>query len=130
MPTTSWDSVTRRSPVGPSAFREFGRTVELQPDNWPAQLKLAELSLRGGKVQDAKDRAQLILHSNPKNLDAQLLLSSADAALGDSKAALAEGVAAIHMAPDHPTLYSHLGTLYAAVNEPAKAEENFKKANR
>ncbi len=111
-----------------SAFREFGRTVELQADNWPAQLKLAELSLRGGKVQEAKDRAQLILRNNPKNLEAQLLLSSADAALGDSKAALAEGIAATEMAPDQPTPYSHLGMLYAVANDPAKAEENFKKA--
>jgi tetratricopeptide (TPR) repeat protein len=111
-----------------SAFREFGRTVELQPENWPAQLKLAELSLRGGKVQEAKDRAQLILRNNPKNVDAQLLLSSADVALGDSKAALAEGIAATDIAPDQPTPYSHLGMLYAATNDPTKAEENFKRA--
>src|SRR6202165_1030622 len=32
-----------------SAFRELSRTVELQPENWPAQLQLAELTLRGGK---------------------------------------------------------------------------------
>jgi tetratricopeptide (TPR) repeat protein len=111
-----------------SAFRELSRTVELQADNWPAQLKLAELSLRGGKAQEAKDRAQLILRSNPKNVDAQLVLSSSDAALGDSKAALSEAVAATQMAPDQPSVYSHLGLLYAASGDAAKAEENLKKA--
>jgi tetratricopeptide (TPR) repeat protein len=50
-----------------SAFREFSRTVELQPDNWPAQLQLAELTLRSGKAQEAKDRALVILRSNPTN---------------------------------------------------------------
>ena len=37
-----------------SAFRELSWTVELQPENWPAQLQLAEIALRGGKAQDAK----------------------------------------------------------------------------
>ena len=44
-----------------SAFRELSRTVELQPENWPAQLQLAEMSLRAGQAQEAKDRALLIL---------------------------------------------------------------------
>src|SRR3984893_17423 len=71
-----------------SAFREFARTVDLDPQNWTAQLELARLSLRGGKAQDAKDRALVVLQSNPKNADAQIVLSSADAALGNSKVAL------------------------------------------
>src|SRR3984893_15392329 len=71
-----------------SAFREFARTIELEPQNWAAQLELAQLSLRSGKAQDAKDRALAILQSNPKNADAQIVLSSADAALGNSKVAL------------------------------------------
>src|SRR6202043_2766513 len=90
-----------------SAFREFSRTVELDPQNWAAQLELAKLSLRGGKAQEAKDRAVVILQSNPKNADAQILLSSADAALGNSKDALREAQEARAMAPDQPAVFMH-----------------------
>src|ERR1700730_13837245 len=72
------------------ALRELAHSSERDRQNWAAQLELAKLSLRGGKAQDAKDRALVILQSNPKNADAQILLSSADAALGDSKDALRE----------------------------------------
>lgn len=111
-----------------SAFRELTRTVELQPANWPAQVQLAELTLRGGKAQDAKDRALLILRGNPKNADAEIVLSSSDSALGDSKSALQEAKDATQMAPDQPRVFIHLALLQAGAGESAEAEENFKKA--
>src|ERR1700686_3424123 len=55
-----------------AAFAELMRPVELQPDNWDAQLELGRLQLAAGKKQEAKDRAQLILKANPNNVDAQL----------------------------------------------------------
>src|SRR6202140_4736617 len=100
-----------------SAFREFARTVELDPQNWAAQLELAKLSLAGGKAQDAKDRALVILESNPKNADAQIVLSSADVALGDSKDALREAQEATLMTPDQPAVFIHLGILQARTGD-------------
>jgi len=58
-----------------AAFNELLRTVDLDPQNWPAQLDLGKIFLGAGKPQEAKDRALLILHSNPKDVDAQILLS-------------------------------------------------------
>lgn len=111
-----------------SAFRELSRAVELQPANWPAQVQLAELSLRGGKPHDAKDRALLVLHSNPQNSDARIVLSSADAALGDPQGALQEGIEATRMSPNRVEAFTHLGLLYARSGDVGKAEENLKKA--
>src|ERR1700730_10198154 len=111
-----------------SAFREFARTVELDPQNWAAQLELAKLSLRGGKAQDAKDRAVVILRSNPKNADAQMVLSSADAALGNSKDALREAQEATVMAPDQAAVFINLGVLQARTGDPKGAEATLKKA--
>ncbi len=42
------------------AYRELKRTIEIEPENWPAQLGLAQLELAGGKRQEARDRALLI----------------------------------------------------------------------
>src|SRR6516164_4075972 len=67
----------------PSAYQELRRTVELQPDNWQAQLELGQIELAGGRRQDAKDRALAILKSVPTNSDAQILLSNADLGLGN-----------------------------------------------
>ena len=45
-----------------AAIRELQRTIELQPDNWHAQIDLGQIVLAGGKSQDAKDRAMAVLH--------------------------------------------------------------------
>jgi tetratricopeptide (TPR) repeat protein len=112
-----------------SAFRELARTVELQPENWPAQLQLAEMSLRAGQAQEAKDRALLILRSNPNHADAQVVLSAADAALNDSKSALREAQEATRMAPDRPEPYLHLSVLQARSGDLTQAESSLKKAS-
>src|SRR5208282_3420675 len=74
--------------VWTGAYQELMRTVALEPENWAAQLDLGNLLLKGEKVHEAKDRALLILQNNPNNPDAQVLLSSADALLGNRKEAL------------------------------------------
>ena len=66
-----------------SAYQELSRTVDLQPQNWKAQLDLGQLELAGAKRQEAKNRALLILKNNPNDSDAQMLLANADAALGN-----------------------------------------------
>src|SRR5262249_51026110 len=50
------------------AFRELQRTIELDPQNWSAQLDLGALYLFGGKAADAKDQALTILKSNTNDL--------------------------------------------------------------
>ena len=111
-----------------SAYQELLRTVDLQPDNWPAQLDLGKLQLAGAKPQDAKDRALLILKSNPKNADAKMLLSDADVALGNLSGALQEANDAIALSPDRPMLYLNLGHIQARMNDLPAAEQSFKRA--
>src|SRR5467141_3300544 len=96
-----------------AAFQELSRTVELQPQNWPAHLDLGQLLLVGGKPQEAKDRALLILHGNPEHSDAQILLSNADAALGNLNDALEEAREAVRIAPDRSTSLINLGLIQA-----------------
>src|SRR6267143_2440969 len=111
-----------------AAFQELSRTVDLQPQNWPAQLDLGQLLLAGGKPQEAKDRALLILQGNPKHADAQLLLSDADAALGNLESALDEARKATEMAPDRSASLINLGLIQAKANAFDNAEASLKKA--
>jgi Tfp pilus assembly protein PilF len=39
-----------------AAYQELQRTIELQPENWSAQLDLGQLVFAAGKAQDAKGR--------------------------------------------------------------------------
>src|SRR5258708_34264993 len=96
-----------------AAFQALSRTVELQPENWPAQLDLGQLLLAGAKPQEAKDRALVILHGNPKHSDAQILLSDADAALGNLNDALEEAREAVRIAPDRSASLINLGLIQA-----------------
>jgi tetratricopeptide (TPR) repeat protein len=110
------------------AFQELNRTVDLQPENWPAQLDIARLLLSGRKPQDAKDRALLILRSNPKHAEAQLLLSEADLALGNLKDALQEAREATEMAPEHSASFINLALIQARTGAISEAETSLKKA--
>src|SRR5258708_8440662 len=74
-----------------SAYQELLRTVDLDPTNWPAQLDIGKLYLGSGRLQAANERAVLILHSDPSNIDAKILLSDADDCLGNQNDALKEG---------------------------------------
>src|SRR5882724_4055437 len=111
-----------------SAFRELSRTVELDPENWPAQLDLGKIFFGSGKAQEAKDRALLILRSSPKDVEAQMLLSGADAALGNQKEALSEAREAVNLAPDRSPAYVNLALLQQKSGANNEAESNFQKA--
>ena len=111
-----------------AAFQELSRTVDLQPENWPAQLDLGQLFLADGKPQEAKDRALLILQGNPKHAEAQLLLSDADAALGNLEDALEEARTATEMAPDRSASLINLGLIQARTSAFDDAEASLKKA--
>jgi len=110
------------------AYQELNRTVDLQPDDWPAQLEIARMLLAARKPQDAKDRALLILRSNPKQAEAQILLSEADFTLGDLKNALQEARQATEMAPEHSIGYLNLALIQARTGAISDAEASLKRA--
>jgi Flp pilus assembly protein TadD len=111
-----------------AAIQELQRTIDLQPENWHAQIDLGQIILAGGKNQDAKDRALVVLHSDPKNLEAQLLLSNADALMGNSKDARREAQEAVALAPDQASTYINLAIIEQKAGWGDDAEVVLKKA--
>jgi Flp pilus assembly protein TadD len=111
-----------------AAYQELQRTIELQPENWSAQLDLGQLVFAAGKAQDAKDRALLILRNNPRHADAQVLLANSDAVLGNLKDALEEAKEATEMAPDRSVVFTTLASIQVRAGALADAEANLKKA--
>lgn len=111
-----------------AAYAELVRTIELQPENWQAQLDLGHLELAGGHKKEANDRAKLILKSSPESVEAQLLLADSEAALGNISGAIEEAQSAVKMSPDRALPYVNLAQLLLRSGNTADAETNFLKA--
>ncbi|MGC1414817.1 MAG: tetratricopeptide repeat protein, partial [Candidatus Acidiferrum sp.] len=109
------------------AYQELLRTVDLQPDNWAAQLDLGNLLLRGGKGQEAKDRALLILKNNANDAASEILLSKADAILENRSEAMEEAEQAVKMAPDRAEVFLNLGLIQARYGAFDVAEKSLLK---
>jgi tetratricopeptide (TPR) repeat protein len=110
------------------AFQVLRRAVDLAPDNMDAQFHVGKIYLGAGHPQEAKEHALLILRSNPKNVDAAILLSSSDGALGNQKAALSEARDAVSIDPNHSSAYLNLALLQQKWGAYSEAEASYQKA--
>jgi tetratricopeptide (TPR) repeat protein len=128
-----------RSDYVERAISEYKQAMEADPDSLFLRVNLAELYARANRVGDAVREAEAVLKVNPDQQDAHRLLANLYLHnLGETQP---EKVAkdSLHKAIEHfealarldPTdtdSYVTLGRLYRLNNEPAKAEEIFRKA--
>ena len=112
------------------AYEELGRTIGLEPNNRKAQIALGNLYLASGRFLDARSSAQTALKGDSQNVEAQVLLSDADAGLKDFRKAVPEAQSAIGMNPNLAASYTNLGGIEEANQNNAAAEQNFKKATQ
>ncbi len=112
-----------------AAFREFSRTVELQPSNYQARIDLGNLLVAGGKLDQAERQAKTVLAAQPNNADVHALMSAIALKRGDKARALSEIKRAVQLAPNRSAFYDNLALLQ--MQDPAQraaAESNLKKA--
>ena len=110
------------------AFQELQRTIDLEPQNWPAHLDLGQLYLAGGRAPEARDEAKSILQSNPGHIRALILYSDAAAQLGDLKFALQEAGEAVEKAPRDATVYLNMAGIQQRAGLLPEAEASLLKA--
>ena len=112
-----------------AAYREFSRTVELQPSNYNARIDLGNLLIAEGKTDDAEKQAKLVLAQQQNNPDVHALLSAIALKRGDRSNALTEIQRALALAPNRPLFYDDLALLQAKdPKQITAAESNFKRA--
>ena len=111
-----------------SGLGEYIRAADLLPADSAVQLKAGNLLLLAGQFDDAKARAEKVLESAPRNVEAQTLLANAHAGLKDLDAAVAQIEEALKIAPDRSGSYSNLGTLELSRGRKDAAEAAFLKA--
>jgi putative PEP-CTERM system TPR-repeat lipoprotein len=112
----------------PNALREYARAADLLPNDTRAQLKAGDFLLLAGRYEDAKARAERVVKSDPKNIDAHILMGNAMAGLKDLETAVKQLQEAINLDPKQSKTYINLGVLHLARNKRDDAEAAFRKA--
>lgn len=112
-----------------NAYVELSRTVQLQPDNFQAEIDLGNLLLLGRDFQRAEDRADYVLSKDPNNISAHVLKADVSAGKHQLDEALAEMNLAVQLDPNRSASYLNLGVLEATkAPQSAAAEADFKKS--
>jgi putative PEP-CTERM system TPR-repeat lipoprotein len=111
-----------------NAYREYIRAADLLPSNAEAQLRAGTLLLLAGQYEDARTRADKVLVTQPKHIEAQVLRANALAGLKNMEAAIEEINEAIALDPNKATTYANLGALEQVRGRGPEAEAAFKKA--
>jgi tetratricopeptide (TPR) repeat protein len=110
------------------AYNALHRTVDLDPGNKDAQLKLGALYLLGQKTEEARACAEALLKANPN--DAEGLSLRAHSYLREGKVAqgLGDLKIAIERNPSHVRAYIDLARAYAEMNRLPEAGRTLEQA--
>jgi len=117
----------------PEMFQELQRTVELDPNNLDARVRLGNFYLQVSKgkpeiVGMAEKLAQEILQKDPNNIEGHILLGSVLFNENKKDEAIAELNKAIQIDPKRVESYLSLARFHMANQDRDKAEQEFKLA--
>lgn len=112
------------------AYHAFRRVTLLDPGNLEAQLKLGQLNLFAGHLDDALERAQLVLAGSEDHPGGLALLADIRRMEGDVEAAIDVLNQAVSVAPDTALHRLHLARLYLERGDWRKADAAFQEAAR
>ena len=120
------------------AVSEYRAAIAADPNSLFLRVELAELYARTSKVSEAIKEADAVLQINPNQIEAHRLLAeiyfhnladneSSQATKENLEKAIHHLEAVTHIDPKDSASLVLLGRLYKADNQPAKAEETFKR---
>jgi tetratricopeptide (TPR) repeat protein len=107
--------------------QQYVRAADLVTDP-SVQLKAGGLMLLARRFDDAKVRAQKVLDTDPRNIQAQILLANSLAGLKDLDGAVSELQEAIQLHPGHSATFANLGQIEMGRGNQAAAEAAFLRA--
>jgi tetratricopeptide (TPR) repeat protein len=109
----------------PQAKTILGQILQGDPKNVPALLRIARLSLKTGKPQDALKYADQIKKLGENNAETELLMASAYLDQQNFKTAALHLQKSLEIDPDDDATRIDLGNLYLQLNEGQKARTQF-----
>lgn len=105
-----------------AAKAEFEHELATSPQHVPAMIELAKQDIEANQLDAALDLARRTVDLEPKNAEAHHLLGRALLAHEQFQAAAHELETAKTLAPDSPTIRSHLATAYQQLGHKKEAE--------
>lgn len=112
------------------ALTLFEHVVAANPDDVDAQLWMARLELRLGRVDAAERRCRAVLAGHPKDVDARIVLGTALIRRGNWQAALEILKSTEADAGENSDLFGALAGAYRRAGDDSKAIEYFARASR
>jgi tetratricopeptide (TPR) repeat protein len=103
-------------------------TVDLDPNNLEARVKLGTYYLAGKLVAEAEKLAKEILLKDPNHIEGHILMASVLFEQNQREEAFRELNRAIELNPQRVESYLSLARFHAQVGDHAKAEETFRRA--
>jgi len=110
------------------AYQELSRTIELQPDNYRAQVDLIKLLIGASQFTTAQEKANALLKKNPTDPQVHALIANILAAQGNIAPAIREMETAVALAPNQSDLRITLGLLEIKADQLDQAEATLKHA--
>ena len=110
------------------AYQELSRTTELTPDNYPAQVDLANLLISGRDLKQAQIHLDVLRQKQPNAPETHEAWANFYAAQDNLAAAIQEMQQGVAAAPTRSESYLNLALLQLRANFPDQAEGNFQKA--
>ena len=104
------------------AFQELGRTLQLQPENYPTRIELANLLVLSHNLSEAQDQIGILLQKRPGDPAVHSVNSSLLAAQGNTAGAVEEMKKTILLDPARWQFYLSLAVLQARDHQPDAAE--------
>ncbi len=115
------------------AFEELRLTVELDPNNLDAKIRLGNYDMQIAQgfpeaLSEAERLAKEILQKDPNQVEGHILMGSVLFAQSQREKAFAELNHAVELDPKRVESYLALARFYVATNDQVKAEDTFKRA--
>lgn len=116
------------------AIDELKRTIQLDPNNLDARIKLGTYYLAGRRadnaelLSEAERLAKEVLEKDPNNIEGHILMASVFNAQGKRNEALAELNRAVQIDPNRVETYLGLARFHLQNNDLNKAEETYRRA--
>lgn len=109
------------------AFQEFGRALQLQPENYEARIEVANLLVLSHNLAEAKNQIDVLLNQRSSDPVVHSLNSSFLAAKGEIPGAIEEMQKSITLDPERWQFYLSLALLQAKNSQPDAMEGSLQK---
>jgi cellulose synthase operon protein C len=108
------------------AYQELNRTIELQPDNYRAQVDLVNLLVAANQFNSAQQKAEALLAKDPRDPHVHAMAANLLTAEDNPQSAIHEMETAVSLAPDDEGLRIALGLLEIKARQFDRAEATLK----